>query len=96
MPTLTDEEIVRRIRIVRHTPQEERLAHRAPSLQSIAQAAGIARKRLYEIAKTGHMSPRDRVKLEAILATWAESMVHETVCPRCGHRHPARPAERTI
>ena len=57
--TLTKAEIVRRLRIIRHSSRTERYARRAPSMNGIALAAGLSREFIHKIAEGTRLpSPR--------------------------------------
>jgi hypothetical protein len=69
-PTLSDEEIVRRLRTIRHSPRQERMGRRVPSLRSIARVSGVSHITIYRIIRTGRISQ----KVGAVLAQAIEAV----------------------
>jgi hypothetical protein len=60
---LTDDEIRRRLREIRFSPVADRYARRAPSMNGIAKAAGVARENLHRIVNGATIWPGQREKL---------------------------------
>ena len=48
---LSDEEIVRGLKAVRHSCQTERLAKRIPSMKALAASIGVSREYLYQVLR---------------------------------------------
>ena len=66
---LSDHEIIRRLRTVRHSSQDERNARRAPSINAIATRAGLTREAVYRIIRTGSLGTKSRAGLSFAFAT---------------------------
>jgi hypothetical protein len=64
---MTDEEIVRQLKTVKHSSQHERNARRATSINDLAVRTGITRAWLYEIMRTGRVGRRSRQPLSKAL-----------------------------
>lgn len=60
---LSDAEIVRRLKALRYSPQGERYARRAPTLNSVTEASGLTRVHVYNIIRTGSLGAEARLKL---------------------------------
>jgi hypothetical protein len=75
---LSDQEIVRRLRAIRHSPASLRNARKAPSINAIALRADLSRNAVYVVASTGRVGPNARPKLVAALTC------HETDRARSG------------
>ena len=77
---LSDAEIVRRLRIIKHSPQHDRCARRTPSLNAIANAVSITRMQIYRIIRGDPLGPRSRSELNRVMTcnemTGARSSVH--------------------
>ena len=69
MTFLSDAEIIRRLRAVRHSSRIKRNARRAPSINALADQAGLTRAMLYEILKTGRLGPKSRKGLTIAFQT---------------------------
>lgn len=67
---LPDHEIIRRLRSVRHSSQNERNARRAISINGLARQAGLTNAALYEILRTGRLGPRSRQGLTFAFQTY--------------------------
>lgn len=65
---MTDEDIVRAVRAIRFTSKQLRNGRRALAVNALAQAAGIRRGTVYDVAATGRMSPTTADKLRAALS----------------------------
>jgi hypothetical protein len=48
--TMSDEEIVRRLKVIRHSPDSLRNGRKIPSINGIATAVGLSRDYIYKIA----------------------------------------------
>ena len=48
---LTDAEIIRGLKAVRHSCQTERLAKRIPSMKALAASVGVSREYLYQVLR---------------------------------------------
>jgi hypothetical protein len=66
---LSDQEIVRRLRAIRFSPQGERYAKRALSMNAVVQASGLSIQRLYQIVNAGHFGCVARLKLNEAFKT---------------------------
>jgi hypothetical protein len=66
---LSDAEIIRRLRTIRHSPSRERYARRAPSINGIAKAAGISREYLFRLLKGEPIGSPAREKLSLVLTS---------------------------
>lgn len=64
---LSDDEIRRRLRAIRHSSRHERNARRAPSINATAAAAGLSRETLYCIARDEPIGQRARRELTRVL-----------------------------
>jgi hypothetical protein len=85
---LSDEEIVRRLRIIRHSPQADRYARRATSMNGIAQAADVAREYLYSIVNGEPFGQRTRLALSRILTCEDMTRVRtDSLSPELGGGH---------
>jgi hypothetical protein len=63
---LSDEEIVRRLRVIKHSSQTDRRRQRGETMLGLAKSTGIARSYLHRIAdKSLNMGPRTRGRLQA-------------------------------
>jgi hypothetical protein len=65
---LSDEDIVRKLRIICHSSRSERYARRATSINGIALAAGLNRRQLYRIVNGEPIGDRARVGLSRVLS----------------------------
>lgn len=81
---LSDDEIRRKLLELRHSPVADRLARRAPSINALAIAAGLAPEHLFRIALGQPLGPKSRVQLSRVLS-------HDTIT---GERPVAPPAGR--
>lgn len=50
---LSDDEIMRRLRTIRHSPQALRNARQLPSINDLAKRAGLTRAALYAMLRAG-------------------------------------------
>jgi hypothetical protein len=64
---LSDAEIIRRLRIIRHSSTFERNARRAPSINGTANAAGVSREYLHQIINGKPIGRYARPKLSRVL-----------------------------
>ena len=64
---MTDEEIFRRLRTIRHSSKHERNARRALSINAVATMTGLSRVAIYEVLRTGRLGPRSRPALSKAL-----------------------------
>ncbi len=79
---LSDAEIVRRLRIIRHSPQHLRNARKAPSINGLATAANLARCHLHDLAAgRRNLGSLSRAALSQAL----------TCLPMYGESSPGRP-----
>lgn len=79
---LSDAEILRRLRIIRHSPQHLRNARKAPSINGLATAANLARCHLHDLeAGRRNLGPVSRTSLSQAL----------TCLQNEGVRSPGRP-----
>jgi hypothetical protein len=65
MDLLPDAEIIRRVRVIRFSPARERNAGRLPSINRLAELAGMTRAGLYQIAQRGTVGQSSRRALTA-------------------------------
>ncbi len=81
-------EIVRRLRIIRHSPQAERYARRIPSMNGVATAAGLSREFIHKIAEgTRVPSPRAAAALSDALTCGQNEGVGTGGCLRNDGSH---------
>jgi hypothetical protein len=67
-PTLPDEEILRRLRLVRYSPASLRNARQAPSINGLVTATGLTREYLHRVANgSERLGPRSRQALSRAL-----------------------------
>jgi hypothetical protein len=66
---LSDQEIVRRLKALRYSPQGERYARRAPSLNAVTEASGLSQARIYQIIRQGTVGAYSRLKLNQAFST---------------------------
>jgi hypothetical protein len=64
---MTAEQVVREIRIIRHSPKEPRIGRKRPGIRTIARMAGIGWRSVYLIAETGRISPAQLLALGQVL-----------------------------
>lgn len=64
---LSDEEIVRRLTIIRFSPTSERNARRAPSINGTATEAGLSRQSLFRIINGTKFGKHARTALSRVL-----------------------------
>ena len=65
---LSDDEILRRLKTIRHSPSFERNARRATSMNGIATASGLSREYLHRLANgSERLGPRAREALSRVL-----------------------------
>jgi hypothetical protein len=66
---LPDEDILRRLRTIRHSSKHERNARRALSINAVATASGLCREYLHRLANgSERLGPRSRRELSRVLA----------------------------
>ena len=66
---LSDQEIIRRLRAIKFSPQGERYARRAPSLNAIVQASGVTRQQVYQVISGYGLGPKSRARLSRALTS---------------------------
>jgi hypothetical protein len=66
-PFLPDDEIIRRLRMIRYSSRHERQARRAPSIRAVALQAGIRKDHLYRLL-SGRRHLTDRLRQGLSLA----------------------------
>jgi hypothetical protein len=72
-PFLPDDEIIRRLRMIRYSPRAERQARRAPSLRAIAIRSEIQIDYLYRVLSgQRHLTDRLRQHLSIVLSDKVE------------------------
>jgi hypothetical protein len=64
---LSDQEIIRRLKTLRYSPQGERCARRAPTLNQVTETAGLSRAHIYTIIRSGSLGAEARLKLNKAL-----------------------------
>jgi hypothetical protein len=64
---LPDEEILRLLRTIRHSPRSRRNARLIPSINGLATMTGLTRAGLYEVLRTGRLGRRSRPALSRAL-----------------------------
>jgi hypothetical protein len=64
---LSDAEILRRLRTIRHSSKHERNARRALSINAVATMTGLTRAALYEVLRTGRLGRLSRPALSKAL-----------------------------
>jgi hypothetical protein len=67
---LTDAEIFRRLRTIKHSSPTERNARRAPSIHGLAQHAGLTTAAIYQVLKKGSLGRVSRPALALALETY--------------------------
>jgi hypothetical protein len=60
---MTAEQVVREIRIIRHSPQALRIGRRVPGIRTVARHAGLSFRTVYTIAQTGRLTPAQALAL---------------------------------
>lgn len=79
---LSDEEIIRRLKLVRHSSRVERNARRILSMNRIAEQTGLSRKHLYALCNgTDPITPNVRRRLSDIMTCYEEEGVRGKVPP---------------
>ena len=68
MSILTDDEIVRRLKLIRYSPAAARLGRKATSINALAKAAGLTREHLHRVANGLPIGPRTRQELSRVLS----------------------------
>lgn len=66
-PTLTDSEIVRRLRTIRYSPRAPRIGRRIPGIRTVARHAGLSFRTVYTIVQTGRLKPTQALALAMAL-----------------------------
>jgi hypothetical protein len=64
---MTAEQVVREIRIIRHSTQALRIGRRVPGIRTIARHAGLSFRTVYTIAQTGHITDVQAIALASAL-----------------------------
>jgi hypothetical protein len=64
---MTPEQIIRQIRIIRHSPQGPRIGRKTPGIRTIAKLARVSWRSIYLIAETGRISPAQVARLGPVL-----------------------------
>jgi DNA-binding phage protein len=70
---MTEAELIQQVRAVRYG--------RTPSIQSIAQAAGMTRDVLYKAMKSGHLPERHRASLASVMQHVAKGLYYNPRLP---------------
>lgn len=65
--TLSDEEIIRRLRVIRHSSRSARYGRHILSMNAIAVAAGLARERLHRVVNGEPIGRKYRTELSRVL-----------------------------
>lgn len=65
---LSDAEIVRRLRMIRHTPAAARQGRTTRSLTSIARDAGFSPEHVFRLTNGYRLGPRARIELSRVLS----------------------------
>ncbi len=65
---LSDDEIVRRLRVIRHSPTHYRNGHQAPSINALSALSSLSRKQIYRICQGEPLGPRSRAELSQALS----------------------------
>jgi hypothetical protein len=65
---MTDEEIRRRLRVIRHSSKAERYGRHIQSINAVALGAGLNRRQLYRIVNGEPIGDRARVALRRVLS----------------------------
>jgi hypothetical protein len=65
---MTDEDIRRRLRGVRHSLRADRYGRHIQSINAVAIAAGLSRKQIYRICNGSPIGPRARMGLNRVLS----------------------------
>jgi len=81
---LSDDEITRQIKEVRHSSRTDRNASRILSINHIAQATGLSREIIYQVARGAKLTGRVRQKLAEFLACQENERVRSTVSSTSG------------
>ena len=66
-PIRSEADIIRALRFILYSSRELRMGRRAPSISSVARAAGLSRMTLYRITRDGTMSEKSKVVLGPVL-----------------------------
>ncbi len=66
---LTDDEIRRRLREIKHSPRYLRYGRHLPSMNAVCQASGVSRNRVYQIALGSGFTEQTRGALTRALVT---------------------------
>src|SRR6516162_8304695 len=69
--SMTPEQIVRALRIVRYSPEAARIGRRLPGIRTIASQAGLSYRTLYRITMSGQCSPAQAWALTGAFAALA-------------------------
>jgi hypothetical protein len=64
---MTADEVVRQLRIIRHSPQAPRIGRITPGIRTVARHAGLSFRTLYSIANSGRITPAQALALERAL-----------------------------
>jgi hypothetical protein len=60
---MTADEVVRQLRIIRHSPQAPRIGRRIPGIRTVARRAGLSFRTVYTIAQTGRITDAQALAL---------------------------------
>jgi hypothetical protein len=64
---MTADEVVRQLKIIRHSPQEPRIGRRVPGIRTVARQAGLSFRTVYSIVQTGHITAAQSIALASAL-----------------------------
>jgi hypothetical protein len=64
---MTAAEVVRQLRIIRHSAQAARIGRRVPGIRTVARAAGLSFRTVYSIVQTGHITSDQAMALARAL-----------------------------
>jgi hypothetical protein len=77
---LSDEEIIRQLKAVRHSDVTERNARRAPSMNAISERVGVSLNYLYRLCKGEPLGRYTRQKLSDFFTTEQNDGERSAVC----------------
>jgi hypothetical protein len=66
-PIRSEADMIRALRFIQFSSPKLRMGRRAPSIASVARAAGLSRMTLYRITRNGTMSEESKVVLRPVL-----------------------------
>ncbi len=64
---MTAEQVVRQLRIIRHSPQAPRIGRRVPGIRTVAREAGLSFRTVYTIVQTGRITAAQALALARAL-----------------------------